>query len=256
MQPPTLPQEVGFRAGVSGLLPHRSTLILIHGAGGSSQSFLPQIRRLDRRLNVLAIDLPGHGRTPGPGRSSIAEYAAWLSQVLQGLPDRGCYLGGHSMGGAVCLELALQRPGGFRGLVLIATAASFSIAPETLSGLRSAPDAVLERINRQCYARGTSQAILAQSLGLLRQTAAETIYGDFLACSRFRRISDLAGLDRPALILAGDEDLLVPPSATTLLQKALPGSRLVSIPGAGHMVMLEKPGLVHKALLHFIEDQG
>jgi pimeloyl-ACP methyl ester carboxylesterase len=207
-------------------------------------------------MNVLALDLPGHGRTPGPGRASIAAYAAWLDHILKGLPVQTCFLGGHSMGGAVCLELALQRPGTFRGLILMAAAARFPIAPETLSGLLSEPNPVLERINRQCYARGTSPAILAQSLRLLRQTAAETIHGDFLACSRFQRVSDLGSLRCPTLILAGEQDRLLPPSMSALLQTSLPDSRLISIPDAGHMVMLEKPGLVNRAILDFIEAQG
>lgn len=188
--------------------------------------------------------------------TSIADYGRWVHQTLIRLPVRNLFLCGHSMGGAISLELALEHPGRFRGLILIGTAAPFHLPPETLSGLRSDSASVLDRINRQCYAEGTSQAILAQSLRLLRQTSSETIYGDFLACSRFQRQADLGQLNSPTLILVGAQDELTPPSSAALLNKSLPDSRLITIPGAGHMVMLEKPGLVNPAVRDFIEARG
>ncbi|HMK64607.1 MAG TPA: alpha/beta fold hydrolase, partial [Thermodesulfobacteriota bacterium] len=111
-----MPPEIGYRSGASGYNSDRPTLVLIHGAGGNSQSFLPQIRRLDPQANILALDLPGHGNTAGPGLTSISNYAEWAFEILKGSSVQNFLLMGHSMGGAIGLEMALCFPGKIQGL--------------------------------------------------------------------------------------------------------------------------------------------
>ncbi len=68
-------------------------------------------------MNVLALDLPGHGNTPGPGKASVALYADWVYQTLTDFFIDPFFLGGHSMGGAITLEIGLRYPEKIQGLI-------------------------------------------------------------------------------------------------------------------------------------------
>ncbi len=182
-----LPSTVGFQIGEQGLLPDRPTLVLIHGAGGSSQTFLHQLRRLDRTMNVVALELPGHGSTPGPGRDTISGYAHWVEKAFSSFPIGSFFLGGHSMGGAIALELALQSWSRIKGLILIATGAELPVSAKILEGLARDPEPTLALINKWCFPPDTDPLLIQQSLELLRQTPIQVIYNDFQACNRFDR---------------------------------------------------------------------
>ena len=125
-----LPSNVGYKTGEKGISPDRPTLVLIHGAGGSSQTFLHQLRRLDRTMNVVAVELPGHGNTPGPGRDTISGHAAWMEEILSSFPIESFFLGGHSMGGAICQELALRSSLPLKGIILISTGEELHVSPQ------------------------------------------------------------------------------------------------------------------------------
>lgn len=247
-----LPPEVGFQTGHSGLLPDRPTLVLIHGAGGSSFSFLPQLRGLDRFLNILALELPGHGKSKGPARQSIDSYADWVQTTLAGTSLKSFFLGGHSLGGGVCLEMGLRYPEKIQGLVLLATGAVLRVSPKILTGLLEQPHQTIEKINQWCFARGTDPRIIAQSIELMEQTPISIIYDDFKACDRFNREEEIRDLTMPTLILVGDQDRLTPPEVSRFLQKNMPASRMMILPEAGHMVMIEKSQDVNQFLLEFI----
>jgi pimeloyl-ACP methyl ester carboxylesterase len=247
-----LPPEIGILSGSSGFKPDSPTLILIHGAGASSQSFLPQLRQLDRFINILALDLPGHGQTPGPGMNSIFSYADWVYQVLNDSGFKTFFLGGHSMGGAIGLEVALRFPDRIIGLILMATAAYFDLSPDFFAGLAKDPSRTLTRINRQAYMGETSPFVIAQSLALLEQTPLSVIQGDFQACRHFDCREAITRLNCPVLIVAGDQDITIPLGSSEALEARIPDSRLLSLPGAAHMVMLEKPKEVNQAVCDFI----
>jgi pimeloyl-ACP methyl ester carboxylesterase len=244
--------EVGYRTGHSGIVPKRPTLVLIHGAGGSSQSFLPQIRGLDRIINILALDLPGHGNTPGPGRQVIASYSDWVHETLARPFPESFFLGGHSMGGAITLEMGLRFPNKIQGLILIATGASLGVSPKLLTGLQEQPRQTISTINQWSYAKGTDPQIIAQSIRLMEKTPVSIIEGDFQACNQFQRQDEIGGIKAPTLILVGDQDVMTPPSSSRFLQEKIPASQLVVIPESGHMVMLEKHQEVNQAIMEFI----
>jgi pimeloyl-ACP methyl ester carboxylesterase len=247
-----LPPEIGFFTGSTGIKPNHPTLILIHGAGASSKSFLPQIRQLDRFINILVLDLPGHGQTPGPGMTTIPAYADWVHQTLKRSEIKHYYLGGHSMGGAIGLEMGLLYPDRILGLILLATAADFRVFPDLLKGLEESPSETLALINRRSYGQGTSSMVIEQSLRLLQQTPLQVIQGDFLACSRFDRREEIKNLHCPVLILHGEQDITLPSGSARFLQSQIPGSSSLVLSGTAHMVMLEKYKEVNQAIHDFI----
>jgi len=249
-----LPSYGAFKIGEQGIVPGRPTLVLVHGAGGSSQTFLHQLRRLDRTMNVVAVELPGHGRTPGPGRDTISGYAHWVEKAFSSFPIESFFLGGHSMGGAIALELALQSWSRIKGLIVIATGAELPVSVKILEGLARDPEPTLALINQWCFPPDTDPLLIQQSLELMRQTPIQVITNDFQACNRFDRLEHVSTIALPTLILVGDRDVMTTPAFSEALQKEILNSKLVLVPGAGHLVMLEKPREVNQAIETFVTE--
>jgi len=249
-----LPSNVGFKIGEQGILPDRATLVLVHGAGGSSPTFLHQVRALDRSLNILALDLPGHGNTPGPGLDTISAYANWVEQALSNSTIPSYFLGGHSMGGAICQELAWRSSLPLKGLILISTGEELNVSPQILEGLLTKPDQTLTLINQWCFPKNTDPLLIQQSVELMKQTPIPIITNDFIACNRFNRSENISTITPPTLIIVGEEDQMTPPAFSQGLNKKIFSSRLVVVPGAGHLVMLEKPREVNQAIEAFVTE--
>ena len=103
-------------------------LVLVHGAGGTHLLWPAALRRL-AETSVYALDLPGHGRSEGSAQPRIDRYAEAVDDFLQTIGLHQAVIAGHSMGGAVALQLGLDYPGRIAGLVLIATGPRLPVAP-------------------------------------------------------------------------------------------------------------------------------
>ena len=108
-------------------------LVLIHGAGGSHLHWGVAVRTLPEG-DVYALDLPGHGRSAGSGRTTVAQYASWVIRLLDALGIERAVMAGHSMGGAIAQTAALEFPEGVRGLVLVGTGSRLRVVPSILEG--------------------------------------------------------------------------------------------------------------------------
>jgi pimeloyl-ACP methyl ester carboxylesterase len=203
-------------------------------------------------MNILALELPGHGKTPGPGRASIASYADWVQETLSGSFFNTFYIGGHSMGGTISLEMGLRYPGRIQGLILIATGATLGVSPKILNGLKEQPQQTMAKINQWSFAKGTDPRVIAQSIQLMEQTPVSVILDDFQACNQFHREKEITAIKAPTLILVGNQDVMTPLGSSHFLREKIPLSRLVVVPHAGHMVMLEKHKEINRAILDFI----
>src|SRR5688500_13796314 len=98
-------------------------LVLIHGAGGSHRHWGYVLGPLARRARCLAVDLAGHGRSPGPPPATLAGHVDALERLLDEEQVERALLVGHSLGGAIGLALALARPERTLGLALVASGA-------------------------------------------------------------------------------------------------------------------------------------
>jgi pimeloyl-ACP methyl ester carboxylesterase len=234
---------VGFLAGAETIRKDRPTLIMIHGAGGCAQIWQNQIRPLNEVVNTLALDLPGHGETGGSGTPSIHSYAQWLGEIIENRLQTPVFLMGHSMGGAVVQESALQFPQLLKGIVLVSTGLRLQVAPAFLDGFLNNFDQTIDMVMQFAYAPGADGTLVEQGAQLMKAAGKEVVHADFLACDRFDRRQDMGGMDLPCAILCGDQDKLTPPSLSEKLHHAIRGSSLTIVPSAGHMVMIEN----HKA---------
>jgi pimeloyl-ACP methyl ester carboxylesterase len=222
---------------------HRPSLLLIHGAGGTLMHWPAELRRL-ASCDVYALDLPGHGGSGGQGRSDVSAYAETVRDFAQALRLRPFVLVGHSMGGAIALELALQSSVRLAGLVLVGTGARLRVAPEILGGILDDFDATARLLAEWSHAGQVPPALLDIYVRRLRAVPLAVIHDDFLACNRFDRLADVCHIAVPTLIICGADDRMTPVKYSRYLAEQIPGAGLVIVPGGGHMALLE-PGSTH-----------
>jgi pimeloyl-ACP methyl ester carboxylesterase len=229
-------------------------ILLIHGAGGSRLDWPGVLRRLPGR-KVLTVDLPGHGKSTGPGRERMVDYAADLAGLLEGLAICRVIVVGHSMGGAVGLQLALAYPDRIAGLILLGAGARLRVHPDILNCIMSDPVSTTALIVSQEYAEGTPRASLDRGQRLMQAVDPNVIFGDLKACDRFDVMAQLGQIAAPALVIVGAEDRLTPVKYSEYLARNIPRAQLVVIEHAGHMVMLEQPEAVSIAVQEWLSKQ-
>ncbi len=247
-------REIGLRRARAPFDPARPSLLCVHGAGGRAENFLPQLAGLAGHMNVAALDMPGHGATPGPGFDQVADYAAWLGDFLEAGPVRPVLLG-HSLGGAVVQDLALNRPHLARGLVLFATTSRFKVMPAILEGLVGDFPTTARMIVKYAYAPGADPRVLEQGVRDMMQNDPQVVLGDFTACSRFDCTHRLGEIQLPTWCIVGDRDQLTPAKLSQRLVEGIAGAGLTIIEGAGHFANLEKPQAFNEAVLDFMASR-
>jgi len=228
-------------------------IVLLHGAGGTHLSWPPEVRRL-AGVRVFALDLPGHGKSPGRGQQSIAGYARcvweWLGAV--GL-NRAAFIG-HSMGGAIALEMAFQYPENVLALGLFATGTRLPIPPDILTDAASSTTyrKANEAISRLAFSPSADAHLVELVVRRMDETRQSVMQGDLLACNDFDATGRINRIRQPTLVLCGSDDRMTPLRYCQFLADTIPSGRLVVVPQAGHMVMLERPQVVADALGVFL----
>ena len=235
-------------------------VVLVHGYPLDGAMWSGVARALMARFRVLKPDLPGRGDTPAASAGSLEEYADFLGVILKTL-GQPAGLAGFSMGGYVALALARRRPEHLAALALVDTRAQAddeagrakrdeAIATVRSSGVAAIADAMVPKLLSPAAA-GNRDLIERVRRVILRQKP-ETVEAD-LAAMRDRSDSRpaLATLDVPTLVVVGAEDALTPPADSEAMASAIPGARLATIPGAGHLAPMERPGAVAAALSEF-----
>jgi pimeloyl-ACP methyl ester carboxylesterase len=228
-------------------------LLFIHGAGGNSAAWRFQKEYLKRCSEVILIDLPGRGKSAGEGRRSIAEYVETTRTLIVNQALEECYLVGHSMGGLIAMSLAISHPDLVKGLILITTGARLRVSPEILEWIMVNKERTVKMMmTLMAFSKKTPSVLVDGAVAEMMKAPAETIFGDFFACDRADIMEEVKKIEAPTLVICGLEDRLTPPAYSEYLNRAIRGSKLVSIPEAGHMVILEKPEEVNRAIEAFV----
>ena len=233
----------------------RPPLIFIHGAGGTHLHWPPQVRRLTGQ-RIFALDLPGHGKSGGVGCQSIADYAHAILDFLDANHMNTAIFIGHSMGSAIALTLALDFPKRVLGLGLVGSGARLRVAPQILddtAGESTFPAAV-KLINEWAFSASSNPRLKELAAQRMAEIRPSVIHGDFLACNEFDVMGRLGEIAVPTLILCGADDRLTPVKYSEHLRDRIRNARLVTFPGAGHMVMLEQPEAVANAFAEFADS--
>lgn len=243
-------QRIYFVERGSGGVP----VVFIHGAGSSHLIWGAQVRALGDSARALALDLPGHYKSPGRGRDSITAYADVVRGFLDALAIQRAIIVGHSMGGAIAQTLALTYPNRVAALALVASGARLRVSPAFLDGFRKDFDAAVDRVITHYFAANANARLVVKSAELLRACGQRVVLDDFSACNSFDVTERLAEISAPTLVLCGREDAMTPLKFLEFLAAAIPQAQLAVVEGAGHHVMLEKPEVVNRALLSWIQD--
>jgi pimeloyl-ACP methyl ester carboxylesterase len=228
-------------------------VVLIHGAGGTHLHWPPEIRRMPG-YRIFALDLPGHGKSSGRGYQSISAYAL---VVLKWLDDVGVHRAvfvGHSMGSAIAINLALDHSTHVMGMALIGGGARLRVAPALLDSV-SSPTTFLQAVQmivNWSFSENAPVKLSELAAQRMSETRQSVLHGDFLACDSFDELERISQIRKPTLILCGDKDRMTPLRYSQFIANNIPDAILKSIPDAGHMVMLEKPLAVAKALTDFL----
>ena len=228
-------------------------VVFVHGAGGSHQHWLYQVRDLTG-WPTYALDLPGHGRSEGPGRDSIGAYGDLVVAFLDAAGMERAVLVGHSMGGAIAQDVALRYPARVAGLGLVATGARLRVAPVLLEGIQQDPEAAVALIGDWAYGPDAPEELVRLGQRQMAQVAPEVLYNDFVACDGFNVMEQVAGIEARVSVLCGTRDRLTPIKYSVYLRDRISNATLRLVEGAGHMVMVERPGEVVKALTALLEQ--
>jgi pimeloyl-ACP methyl ester carboxylesterase len=233
----------------------RPPVLLIHGAGGSHLNWPPQVRRLEGQT-ILAVDLPGHGKSEGVGRQAIGEYAEDLIRFLDALKLHSVIAVGHSMGSAIALTLAVEHPRRVQGLGLLGGGARLQVSPDLLQNAANPAvfPSVVQWVTEYSYGPQADPRLKELGARQMAETRPPVLYGDFLACDEFHALEALPRVQAPTLILVGERDRMTPPRLSRILQAGIPAARLETLPDTGHMLMLEQPETVAALLADFFES--
>ena len=247
--------------GTKPIVPEQRTAVFIHGAANDHSVWALQSRYFAyHRFNVLAVDLPGHGRSDGPPLATIEELAAWTFEVLDNASLERAVLIGHSMGSLIALQAAAARPERVEKLVLVGSAFPMKVAGALLESAQAGEHAALEMINVWSHSaagqsggnRVPGQWIMGGSMRLLERTMAP-LYTDFNACNQYAAGEDSALQVRcPTLMISGRSDMMTPARAALPLAEKLANVKIVTLEGCGHDLMAEQPDAVLDALISFV----
>jgi pimeloyl-ACP methyl ester carboxylesterase len=210
---------------------------------------------------VLAVDLPGHGRSQGDALPSVEAMGAWLWQLVRAAGAGEARFVGHSMGALATLEAAAAEPERTRGLALLGANAAMPVNDELLAAARDAPERASALIVSWAYGersqlggmRAPGLWMLGGGLSLLARTNGGVLHTDFAACNAYKGgLEAAARVACPTLVLAGAGDRMTPARNARALAEAIPGAEMRVIEDAGHMMMIEQPDRTLDALrAHF-----
>jgi pimeloyl-ACP methyl ester carboxylesterase len=240
----------------------RAPLVLIHGWPLDRELWAPQVAAFAGTRRLVLPDLVGAGRSAPGGRASVEAHAADVVSLMDALGLPRAVVAGLSMGGYVALALARSAPERLAGLVLADTRAEAD-SPEQREGrartARQAAEEGLGALAASLLPKLLSPAANEELRGLVRamierQPVAGVVAALGAMVARPDARSSLGAITAPTLVLVGARDAITPPEASEALAEAIPGARLVVVPGAGHLANIEEPGAFNAALRSFLAD--
>lgn len=242
--------------------PAKPTVVFVHGAGLDHSSFGLQSRYFGYHgRNVLALDLPAHGRSEGPPLRTIEEMADWVSQVLQVLTISKAAVVGHSMGSLVTLEFAARHPEQAERIALIGVAFPMKVGAPFLEAAKANNYSAFDMHTIWGHAAQVPLAgnpnpgmwMYGDSLARLERLAPGVLHAGLNACNDYAAgLESAAKVKCPALFILGRRDVMTPLRSTKALQEKIAGAKSVEIAASGHALMAEAPDATLDALIGFL----
>ena len=273
-----------------GSSPNAEPALYVHGLGGSSQNFTDLAALLADRFDGQALDLPGFGYSDPSSRYSIRAFADKIIGYLEYANRGPVHVVANSLGGAISVRVAALRPDLVRTLTLVSPAMPFLDPRRTAQGpvlpllalpradrlfgwgmARLTPEAMAEqvllacfgdttKVNEQRRAEAIEEIKLRHTvahypkayLGTLRGLVSSFVRAYLPGSESQWRLA--ARITAPTLVIGGMRDELVDPRVPAQVAKAIPDSRLLILPGVGHVAQMEVPRLVARGVVGLLED--
>lgn len=238
--------------------PRKATMVFVHGAGLDHSWFGLQSRYFGYHgRNVLAVDLPGHGRSEGPPIPSIAGMADWVFKLLDEVSVSKCSIVGHSMGSLVALECAERQAQRVERIALIGVAYPMKVSEAFLDAARKNEQTAFDMETIWGHAPqvplggnpNPGMWMYGDTLARLRRLAPGVLHNDLKACNEYT--SDFANVKCPVLLVLGKRDVMTPPRAAASLLEKIATAKSELVEPSGHSLMAEAPDATLDALIQF-----
>lgn len=234
--------------------PSLLTVLFLHGTGGDREDWRRQLDASNIPATRVALELPGHGRSEPPGESTVAAFAEWVKDFVDALGFKRVMIVGNSLGSAITQHIALSPPPWLAAIGLVGAGARLRVHPAFVEGILQDREKALVGLAQWALSAMTDPELHAEVREKFLKASTELIHGDLSACNGFDVIQQIGTLVLPTWIAVGSEDMLTPLKYSTFLHETIKGSVLTVIPGAGHLVMMEKPAEFNGRLAAFIEE--
>ncbi len=227
------------------------TIIFVHGLAADSRFFHNQLKYFGNFYRVIAIDLPGHGRSRKTGALSLSVYSRSIEQVIKKENIGSYILAGHSMGGAVCLEHYKNNHHRIQALILISTASripvTMNMVERSINDFRNFFDEMLSAI----FFKKAGIFILAAKKSIDNEEES-IITEDLRICMGIDNTGILGKIDIPVLLLANRCDSMISAELTAEMQNSIPDAKLVIFESKGHIPFFEESESFNSALEMFL----
>jgi pimeloyl-ACP methyl ester carboxylesterase len=244
--------------------PAQPTAVFIHGAQNDHSVWCLQTRYFAHHgFNVLAVDLPGHGRSKGQACTSVEAMAKWVLEVMDAVGVEKAVMIGHSMGSLIALEASHLAPARVSRMAMVGTTYPMKVSDALLESSKNNEQAAIDMVNifshssmahkPSCpgpgfYVMGGAQRLM-QRMSIINP--AQLFYTDFFACNAYANgEAAAAAVTCPVLFLFGSKDMMTPARSTKALTGAIAHGKVVMV-DAGHSLMSEQPDAVLDALFGF-----
>lgn len=228
-------------------------IVFVHGSGADHTLWGQQFQALRDEFSVAALDLNGHGRSPLREGDGLVTYTEDVLAVIEALKEP-VFLVGHSLGGAIVLNVALQDSEGLRAIGLVGTGAKLRVHPDILMKIDEDFEGAVDLILGWAFRPEPPAEIYQKAREQMLQNGQVILKRDFTTCDRFDVMEKLGEVEVPALVVCGQDDKLTPVKYSEYLRDHLGNARLEVIEGAGHMVMLERPEELNRLLRQFARE--
>lgn len=242
--------------------PDKETVVFVHGVGQDHTIWVLPIRYFARHgRNVLALDLPGHGRSAGPPLASIEEMADWVVEVLQAAHLADAAVVGHSMGSLVALDAAARHPDRVRAIAMVGVSFPLTVADVLLESAAADSHEAIDMLTFWSHSNdgqlGGSPTpglwMAGRTMKLLERAAPGLIESDLRACDSYGAGEERAGMVHcPALLILGAKDRMTPVRGANALVEKLTDARTVIYAGAGHPLLSERSDPVLDELIEIV----
>ncbi len=248
--------------------PAQPSAVFIHGAQNDHSVWALQTRYFAHHgFNVLAPDLPGHGRSKGAAKSSVEGLALWLLALLDAAGVKQALLAGHSMGALIALQASLIARQRVSRLVLLGAAYPMRVSDALLEAAKTDEQSAIDMITLWSHS-SIAQKPSFTSPGFytmggarrLQQRIAQinpdqVLHTDFAACDAYAGGETAArAVQCPTLFIFGARDMMTPPKSTKLLTAAISHGKVTMV-NSGHAMMAEQPDTVLDTLYGFAVEQ-